>query len=74
MAGLKRDNATWLFELLPDWQKRIYRVDDPAAVLTVEVNKGRESMVYLTYRSLFVRLNDKKPVHPFRLKDLLGGC
>lgn len=49
VASMKSDNTSWLFEYFPDWHKSIYVVDDKNAELTVEVNKGRESMVYLTY-------------------------
>ncbi|KAL1999455.1 hypothetical protein VTN02DRAFT_4503 [Thermoascus thermophilus] len=49
VASMRSDNTSWLFEYFPDWHKSIYVVDDPDAELTVEVNKGRESMVYLTY-------------------------
>lgn len=49
VASMTTDNTTWLFEFFPDWHKSIYVVDDKSAELTVEKNKGRESMVYLTY-------------------------
>jgi len=49
VASLASDNATWLDEYFPQWEKNIYRVDKPDAPLTVPKNKGRESMVYLTY-------------------------
>ncbi|KAF2851747.1 hypothetical protein T440DRAFT_393996 [Plenodomus tracheiphilus IPT5] len=49
VASQAAENATWLDEYFPDWEKNIYRVDDPHAALTVPKNKGRESMVYLTY-------------------------
>ena len=48
VASMKKDNTAWLFEEFPDWHKSIYVVDDPNADLTVQQNKGRESMVYLT--------------------------
>jgi len=49
VASQKSENATWLEEYFPEWEKNIYRVDDKNAPLTVPKNKGRESMVYLTY-------------------------
>lgn len=48
VASTKNDDTSWLFKYFPDWQKSIYVVDDKNADLTVELNKGRESMVYLT--------------------------
>jgi hypothetical protein len=49
VASQSSENATWLEEYFPQWEKNIYHVDDPSAALTVPKNKGRESMVYLTY-------------------------
>lgn len=49
VASQASENATWIGEAFPTWQQNIYRVDDPDAPLTVPKNKGRESMVYLTY-------------------------
>lgn len=49
LASMKRDNTSWLFEEFPEWHKSIYVVDDKNAELTVQTNKGRESMVYLTW-------------------------
>lgn len=49
VASQVSENATWLAEYFPQWEQNIYRVDDPKAPLTVPKNKGRESMVYLTY-------------------------
>lgn len=48
VASMKKDNTSWLFEHFPEWHKSIYVVDDADAELTVKLNKGRESMVYLT--------------------------
>lgn len=48
VAQIRSENATWLYRLLPDWNHNVYVVDDPRALLTVPMNKGRESMVYLT--------------------------
>lgn len=49
VASLKGDDVSWLYNNITEWTKNIYVVDDPSASLTVPVNKGRESMVYLTY-------------------------
>jgi hypothetical protein len=49
VASMTTDNTSWLFEFFPDWHKSVYVVDDKDAQLTVSKNKGRESMVYLTY-------------------------
>lgn len=49
VASQRTENATWLEEYFPHWERNIYRVDDTTAALTVPKNKGRESMVYLTY-------------------------
>lgn len=49
VASQASENATWLNQYFPDWEQNIYQVDDPNAPLTVPRNKGRESMVYLTY-------------------------
>lgn len=48
VASQASENATWLEEYFPSWEKNIYRVVNPEAPLTVPKNKGRESMVYLT--------------------------
>lgn len=49
VARLKQEDTSWLEQYFPHWRKSIYTVDDPEAPLTVPTNKGRESMVYLTY-------------------------
>lgn len=49
VASLKGDDVSWLYDNITEWTKSIYVVDDPSAKLTVPINKGRESMVYLTY-------------------------
>lgn len=49
VASQANEDATWIGEAFPTWEQNIYRVDDPHAPLTVPKNKGRESMVYLTY-------------------------
>lgn len=48
VASTRKDDTSWLFSQLPDWRKSIYIVDDQNAELTVPLNKGRESMAYLT--------------------------
>ena len=48
MAERASDNSSWVEELLPGWVFYAYETDNPAAELRVPVNKGRESMVYLT--------------------------
>ncbi|KMU77761.1 hypothetical protein CISG_01517 [Coccidioides immitis RMSCC 3703] len=53
VASLKSDNTSWVGEHLPDWQAKVYVADDPKAQLTVPLNKGRESMVYLTLHGLY---------------------
>jgi hypothetical protein len=47
VASQTTDNTTWLEESFPVWEKAIYLTDAPSN-LSVPVNKGRESMVYLT--------------------------
>jgi len=49
VASMRAEKTSWFFEYFPDWHKSVYVVDDENAELTVEKNKGRESMVYLTY-------------------------
>ncbi|KAJ5586661.1 uncharacterized protein N7459_002426 [Penicillium hispanicum] len=49
VASMKSDDTSWLAEYFPEWARNIYVVDDKSAPLTVSRNKGRESMVYLTY-------------------------
>ncbi|CAG8248306.1 unnamed protein product [Penicillium olsonii] len=49
VASMKKDDTSWLRQNFPDWSKSIYVVDDKHAPLTVAYNKGRESMVYLSY-------------------------
>lgn len=48
VGRMKNDDTAWLYDNFPDWNKKIYTVDDRNADLTVPKNKGRESMVYLT--------------------------
>ncbi|KAF2122862.1 hypothetical protein BDV96DRAFT_639420 [Lophiotrema nucula] len=68
VASQQTENATWLDEYFPQWEKNIYKVDDKSAPLTVPKNKGRESMVYLTF---IIDNYDKLPdnilfIHPTR--------
>ncbi|OCK80577.1 hypothetical protein K432DRAFT_392938 [Lepidopterella palustris CBS 459.81] len=49
VASQRTEDPSWLFTNFPDWEKNIYAVDNQSAPLTVPQNKGRESMVYLTY-------------------------
>lgn len=49
VASQKKDDVDWLYDHFSDWTKYQYIVDDPKAELTVPSNKGRESMVYLTF-------------------------
>ncbi|MCJ1305876.1 hypothetical protein MMC08_008693 [Hypocenomyce scalaris] len=49
VASLKGDDVSWLYDNITEWTKNIYVVNDPSAKLTVPINKGRESMVYLTF-------------------------
>lgn len=53
VASQKADNTTWMTDAFPEWSHHIYVTDDRDAPLTVPMNKGRESMVYLTYVDLF---------------------
>jgi hypothetical protein len=49
VASMRRENTAWVHKHLPNWRKSVYVVDNPRAKLTVSLNKGRESMVYLTF-------------------------
>ncbi|KAI9661998.1 MAG: hypothetical protein M1831_002913 [Alyxoria varia] len=49
VASVKNTSTHWLKEFFPHYAKSIYVSDDPEAKLTVPMNKGRESTVYLTY-------------------------
>ncbi|KAL7276330.1 hypothetical protein RUND412_000668 [Rhizina undulata] len=49
LTATKKDDLSWVRENLGDWEPVMYRVDDKNAEYTVPINKGRESMVYLTY-------------------------
>lgn len=46
------DNTTWLDGSFLAWEKSIYLNDAPSN-LSVPANKGRESMVYLTYVTFY---------------------
>ncbi|KAF3906773.1 hypothetical protein AA313_de0206249 [Arthrobotrys entomopaga] len=51
MGKVKMEDATWVRKNFPDWRPMIYIVDDVDSqeYQHVLVNKGRESMPYLTY-------------------------
>ncbi|KAL4938350.1 hypothetical protein BDV06DRAFT_201057 [Aspergillus oleicola] len=55
MARLEEEPVNWVHEELPDWQRAIYTVNPSKATLSdndrlkTPVNKGHESMAYLTY-------------------------
>ncbi|KAL9024485.1 MAG: hypothetical protein Q9196_006480 [Gyalolechia fulgens] len=54
MAKVESENTQWVADYLPDWQHAIYTVNhSPSslsnATLTTPLNKGHESMAYLTY-------------------------
>jgi hypothetical protein len=59
VASMKGDDTEWLFEHFPNWNKNIYVVNDEKAELTVEKNKGRESMVYLRYDHNCIRCDSQ---------------
>jgi hypothetical protein len=58
VASQASENATWIAEAFPEWEQHVYHVDDPKAKLTVPKNKGRESMVYLTYVTHILSLDN----------------
>lgn len=49
LASVSSENTSWVHHHFPDWQRFVYRVDDPLAEHFVPANKGHESMAYLTY-------------------------
>ncbi|KAL9624641.1 MAG: hypothetical protein Q9160_001306 [Pyrenula sp. 1 TL-2023] len=62
MAKMEKDDTSWVNDELPDWQRAIYTVNpsrnSPSSkssssssshLLTTPLNKGHESMAYLTY-------------------------
>ena len=44
----REENTNWIEKHLSHWNRSVYEVDNPDAELSVPLNKGRESMVYLT--------------------------
>lgn len=48
VASQKQDDTRWIRDGFAKWAKRIYVTDDPHAEHTVQQNRGREGMVYLT--------------------------
>jgi hypothetical protein len=77
VASQKSENSTWLEEYFPEWERSIYKVDveprteEATGVLTVPKNKGRESMVYLTYVSAFDPEDRHLRVHEGRSGSLI---
>ncbi|KAH6625440.1 hypothetical protein C7974DRAFT_201313 [Boeremia exigua] len=70
VASQAGEDAAWIGAAFPGWTTHVYRVDEPGAKLTVPKNKGRESMVYLTY---IIDHYDKLPdnilfLHPTRFQ------
>ena len=49
IAKMAAENTSWVTDELHDWQHAIYHMDDPNWILHPPVNKGRESMAYLTF-------------------------
>ncbi|KAI0893137.1 hypothetical protein F4806DRAFT_477131 [Annulohypoxylon nitens] len=49
VASTSDEDASWVYRHFPQWNPKVYIVDDPLTLLTVPKNKGREAMVYLTY-------------------------
>lgn len=49
VAAMQDDDTTWLDQFQPSWEKYAYVVDDPEAKYRVPMNKGHESMAYLTF-------------------------
>ncbi|KAL8828715.1 MAG: hypothetical protein Q9170_006484 [Blastenia crenularia] len=53
MAKVEAEDTEWVAEHLPDWQHAIYTVNPTSlpsnTTLTTPLNKGHESMAYLTY-------------------------
>ncbi|PWY72921.1 hypothetical protein BO70DRAFT_381708 [Aspergillus heteromorphus CBS 117.55] len=55
MAKLEEEHTEWVEQELPDWQRAIYTVNPSSATaadtqqLKTPLNKGHESMAYLTY-------------------------
>ncbi|KAL9600679.1 MAG: hypothetical protein Q9219_003009 [cf. Caloplaca sp. 3 TL-2023] len=53
MAKVESEDTQWVADHLPDWQHAIYTVNpsspNTTTALTTPLNKGHESMAYLTY-------------------------
>lgn len=49
VASVSATNTSWIQEYFPQHDHKIYIADDENAELTINLNKGRESAVYLTY-------------------------
>lgn len=78
VASLKVDDVAWLYDNITEWTKNVYVVDDPSANLTVPVNKGRESMVYLTYdiHTFCFQCSFHDPILQYyiRVEQFIGHC
>jgi len=77
VASQTTDNTTWLEGSFPSWEKSVYLTDAPSN-LSVPVNKGRESMVYLTFvvpcaiydlALMFVKLHHRQLRQPPIIND-----
>lgn len=55
IASRTGDDTAWLNEHFPDWQVKVYIMDDPTSSLNVSKNKGHEAAAYLTYVRAVVR-------------------
>ncbi|KAJ5318377.1 hypothetical protein N7476_004797 [Penicillium atrosanguineum] len=49
LGKLSSEDTSWLQDISPGWRHAIYVVDDPNPDHRVQVNKGKESNVYLQY-------------------------
>jgi Protein of unknown function (DUF3431) len=49
IAKLRKEDISWLYHRFPNANTTVYIVDDDPEKLQIPKNKGRESMVYLTY-------------------------
>lgn len=49
VASQKKDDTSWIDELVLDWPYVRYITDEPQAKYKVPKNKGNEAMVYLTF-------------------------
>ncbi|KAJ5382014.1 uncharacterized protein N7496_004442 [Penicillium cataractarum] len=49
LGRMSWEDSDWLEEELPEWQHAVYVVDEPDFEYTVQMNKGKESNIYLQY-------------------------